>query len=265
MQEGAINIFSVNRQKIGTSKANDFEIKFNPSLKLDPEMKHELALDSLSMIYSWYNISSDYKNNTTKYSTNKGTSCETITFVNGMYSYSDINDYIHQYMEQKNHDTTDSKSDKQFYINLTFILSTYKVLLSITNDNYWLDLRGTEFGNLIGFAKKNYSKRRSMEQNCQILQNSIYQLNINTNAIKDSTVDGENADTIAVVSTDNLTRSFPFSFEPRRLKYFPLSSHEISSMRIYTTDSKGRPADLNSIDWSMVLMLRSTGGENYIV
>ena len=168
MQERAINIFSVNRQKIGASKPGDFTIRFNPSLKLDPGMKHELALDSLSMIYSWYNIGSDYSNNTIKYSTDKGNSWETITFVDGMYSYSDINDYIHQYMEQKNHHTTD-KGIKKFGINLTFILTTYKVLLSITSDNYCLDLRGTEFGDLIGFDKK-IVKKQSMEQNCQILQ-----------------------------------------------------------------------------------------------
>lgn len=46
----------VNREKRGTSGPGDFTIKFNPPLKLDPEMKHELALDRLSMTYSWYII-----------------------------------------------------------------------------------------------------------------------------------------------------------------------------------------------------------------
>ena len=263
MQERAINIFSVNRQKIGASKPGDFTIRFNPSLKLDPGMKHELALDSLSMIYSWYNIGRDYSNNTIKYSTDKGNSWETITFVDGMYSYSDINDYIHQYMEQKNHHTTD-KGIKKFGINLTFILTTYKVLLSITSDNYWLDLRGTEFGDLIGFDKK-IVKKTEYGAKLPNITNSIDQININSSAIKDSIVDGRNTDTIAVVPTDNLTRSFPFTFEPRRLKFCPVSSHEISNMRIYLTDSKGRPVDLSDIDRSMVLILRSTGKGNYIV
>ena len=263
MQERAINIFSVNRQKIGASKPGDFTIRFNPSLKLDPGMKHELALDSLSMIYSWYNIGRDYSNNTIKYSTDKGNSWETITFVDGMYSYSDINDYIHQYMEQKNHHTTD-KGIKKFGINLTFILTTYKVLLSITSDNYWLDLRGTEFGDLTGFDKK-IVKKTEYGAKLPNITNSIDQININTSAIKDSIVDGRNTDTIAVVPTDNLTRSFPFTFEPRRLKFCPVSSHEISNMRIYLTDSKGRPVDLSDIDRSMVLILRSTGKGNYIV
>lgn len=48
------------------------------------------------------------------------------------------------------------------------------------------------------------------------ITNSIAVLNINTSAIKNSIVDGINTDTIAVIPTDYLTRSFPFTFEPRR-------------------------------------------------
>ena len=62
MEERAIHISSINREKRGTSRPGDFTIKFNPSLKLDPDKKHELALDRLSMTYSWYNIRSDYDN-----------------------------------------------------------------------------------------------------------------------------------------------------------------------------------------------------------
>ena len=58
-------------------------------VKLDPEFRHFLALDRLSMSYSWYNIRSDYNNNTIKYSHN-GSTWHTITFTDGMYSYSDM-------------------------------------------------------------------------------------------------------------------------------------------------------------------------------
>lgn len=95
MKERSIRISSIDREKIGTSWPDDFIIKFNPPLKLDPEMEHEFALDRLSMTYSWYNIRSDYKNNAIRYTHNKGVNWETITFVDGAYSYSDINDYIH--------------------------------------------------------------------------------------------------------------------------------------------------------------------------
>ena len=44
MEEGAIHISSINRENRGTSRPGDFTIKFNPSLKLDAEMKHQLLL-----------------------------------------------------------------------------------------------------------------------------------------------------------------------------------------------------------------------------
>ena len=56
MQEQAINISSINRQKIGRSRPDDFTIKFDPPMHLDSNMRHELALDRASMTYSWHNI-----------------------------------------------------------------------------------------------------------------------------------------------------------------------------------------------------------------
>ena len=71
-------------------------------------------------------------------------------------------------------------------------------------------------------------------------------------------VNGVNTNTIAVIPTDNLTRSYPFTFEPRRQLYCPVSSNYISEMRIYVTDSLGNSIDLNGIDWFMTLLLRHT-------
>ena len=252
MNESAIHISSVKREKIGTNKSHDFIVKFNPPLKLDSEYRHFLALDRLSMTYSWYNIRSSYSNNTIKY-THDGTTWHTITFTDGMYSYPDINDYIHQYMSQKSHHTTGSKGEKVYSINLNFILSTYRVL----------DLRGTEFGDLIGFEKKLVTKTEYGTRLPNITK-SIDSLNINTTAIKDSVVNGVNTNTIAVIPTDNLTRSYPFTFEPRRQLYCPVSSNYISEMRIYVTDSLGKPIGLKGIDWFMTLLLRHTE-ENSLV
>ena len=68
MQERAIHISSVDRQKIGQNKAEDFIIKFDPVLKLQNNMTHEIALDKATMTYSWHNISDQYQNNEIKYS-----------------------------------------------------------------------------------------------------------------------------------------------------------------------------------------------------
>ena len=165
-------------------------------------------------------------------------------------------------MDQKSHHTTDSKGKKNYSINLTFILSTYRVLVSLDGD-YQLDLRGTDFGDLIGFDKKLITKTE-YETRLPNITKSMDSLNINTTAIKDSVVNGVNTNTIAVIPTDNLTRSYPFTFEPRRPLYCPLSSNYISEMRINVTDSVGQPIDLNGIDWFMTLLIRHTE-ENALV
>ena len=118
------------------------------------------------------------------------------------------------------------------------------MLITFSDDKFQLDLRQTNFGELIGTKLPN-------------ITNSIDILNINTNAIKDSIVDEINTNTIAMIPTDNPTRSYPFTFEPRRTLYGPVSSNTISEMRIYVTDSLGRPVDFNGIDWFMTLILHS--------
>ena len=128
---------------------------------------------------------------------------------------------------KKNHHTTDQQGNKVFHININFILSTYRVLISFSDDEFQVDLRGTDLGELIGFEKKLVTKTEYGTKLPNIT-NSIDVLNINTNAIKDSIVDGENTNTLAVIPTDNLTRSYPFTFKPRRTLYCPVSSNMIS-------------------------------------
>ena len=62
-------------------------------------MTHEIALDKVTMTYSWHNISDQHQSNKIKYSPAGGTSWETVKFIDGMYTYSDLNDYLHQYMK----------------------------------------------------------------------------------------------------------------------------------------------------------------------
>ena len=254
--ERAIHISSINRVKTGENRTDNFLVRFNPPLKVDPIKNHFLSIDRLTMTYSWYNIRSSYNNNSVKYSNDGGVNWNTVTFKDGMYSYTDINDYLHQYMEKQNHHTTNQQGNKVLHININFILSTYRVLISFSDAQYQLDLRGTEFGELIGFEKKLVTKTEYGTKLPNIT-NSIDVLNINTSAIKDSIVDGVNTNTLAMIPTDNLTRSYPFTFEPKRPLHCPVSAGIISDMKIYVTDSLGRPVDLNGIDWYMTLLLHS--------
>ena len=56
MSELILRFASKNRQKVGVSLSHDFTVKFKEPIKLSYDMKHELAVRTISMTYSWYNI-----------------------------------------------------------------------------------------------------------------------------------------------------------------------------------------------------------------
>lgn len=58
-----------------------------------------------------------------------------------------------------------------------------------------------------------------------------------------------------MIPLNNLSRSYPFSYEPKRI-YFNRIPYNVSDVTFSITDSINRPVDLNGIDWSMRLVLR---------
>ena len=120
MSQRSLHFSSRNRQKVGVSEALDFMIKFDPTSKLPSDIKHEMAVNRILMTCSWHNSMPGYENKTIKYSVDGGVNWTIITFVNGMYSYTDLEDFIHEYMRKQGH----VKSDKTFEINLKFLLSS---------------------------------------------------------------------------------------------------------------------------------------------
>ena len=248
----AIHISSINRQKIGRSRPEDFVIKFNPVMHLSPEMRHELAVDRVSMTYSWHNINAEYGNKTIKYSKNNGSSWKTITFVDGMYSYDDISEYMNQVIS----DNDDQPSNNRVGVKIYFVLTTYRVVIELGNQ-WQLDIRDSSFGELIGFEPKIITET-SYSSKLPNITNSIDSIHVNCDIVTDSITDGRYSNTLVVIPTDNLTRSYPFTFEPKRALFSPISKTIIGEIRITLTDSKGRPINLNGVDWHMNLILRSS-------
>ena len=66
-------------------------------------------------------------------------------------------------------------------------------------------------------------------------------IHINSDAITNSILNCVNTNTIAVISTDNLTRSYSFTVDPKKLLFNEVSQLNISQMRFYITYSIGRP------------------------
>ena len=252
MQERAININSRNRQKIGRSRPEDFTIKFDPIMHLDTEMHHELAVDRVSMTYSWHNINSEYRNKSIKYSRDNGSTWKSINFIDGMYSYDDINEYIEGVITGNG----DKPSDDKVGVKIYFVLSSYRVVVEL-GDSWQLDIRNSTFGDLIGFEQKIITQTEYSSKLPNIT-NSVDTIHINCDVVTDSITDGKFSNTLVIIPTDNLTRSYPFTFEPKRALFSPVSKTMISELRVTLTDSIGRPIDLNGIDWHMSLILRSS-------
>ena len=68
---------------------------------------------------------------------------------------------------------------------------------------------------LIGFIEKLVTKTEYGGGELPNITNSIDVIYINTDAITNSILNGVNTNTLAVIQTDNLTRRFPFTIEPR--------------------------------------------------
>ena len=221
-------------------------------MHLDTEMHHELAVDRVSMTYFWHNVNSEYGNETIKYSKDNGSSWKTITFVDGMYSYDDLSDYINEVIS----DNDDQPSNNRVSIKIYFVLSSYRVVVELGNQ-WQLDMRNSTFGDLIGFEPQILTKT-SYSTKLSNITNGVDTILINCDIVTDSITDGRYSNTIAMIPTDNLTRSYPFTFEPRRALFSPISKTILSELRVNLTDSLGRPIDLNSVDWYMTLILRSS-------
>ena len=167
-----------------------------------------------------------------------------------MYSYEDINDYIHQFMVRETHATED-----KYPISIQFVLSSFRVVIEL-DENYQLDFRNTNFGDLIGFDDKLIT-RTEYSARLPNITNSVDKINIHSDIVVNSILSGNSDNLLAVIPTDNLTRSYSFKYEPRRLLFNEVNKTKLSEMRFYITDALGRPIDLNGIDWFITLILQS--------
>ena len=140
-----IPLFINSSDGVRNSNSHDFTITFNPGLHLDKNKKHYIALDSISMSYSWYNIADDYSSNTLKYSHDNGLTWTTITFTNGNYSYNNINKTISNTLLANGHSGSG--------INVSFEPTLFRLKIAFET-GYQLDLRTGSFSEIIGYDKE---------------------------------------------------------------------------------------------------------------
>lgn len=104
---------------------NQLVFKFPNSVRLS---NHAIAVSSITMYYSWYNISTALQNNTFQY-TWDGTTF-TITLPNGTYNISDINAFLQNQMINNNTYAIDASGNYVYYLEMKVNAVEYGIQLN---------------------------------------------------------------------------------------------------------------------------------------
>ena len=210
-----------------------------------------LALENISSTYTWNNIdSTKFINNTMRYSSNNGTSWKTITFMDGNYTYSDISNYISNYLESQN----DSKTGIQLY----YVSSLKKTFIEL-EANFQVDFRNnTSFAKLIGFGSStSIITTSSYSPDSPDITNSIDTVIIHCSLLSDTFYNGyQNSDVLYMFETSNHRIGYSIKIETPNLKYHKMNNYLIKKFRIEIKDSLGRYIDLQD-PMTMTLFIRS--------
>lgn len=91
----------------------------------------EIAISSVTIPYSWFNVTSDYNNNTFQATWTVGITktTYTITLPDGFYSVTDINNYYQQFCITNGFYLVNSSGLNVYYLNLSYNTNYYAVQL----------------------------------------------------------------------------------------------------------------------------------------
>ena len=244
-REIVLSSYSVKNK--GDNKPEDFTTNFTRPITLDNNKRYVIGLNRvINMSFTWFNVNAGYKNQLIKYSSDNGSTFKNITFPAGVWNYTDFNTHIKNAV----------KTGDTYPITLVFDDTTFRVTVTLAA-NYQLDLRASNFNDLIGFDKKILTSGTHIGPRVPNLSQDTDVLNIHCDLVNESLVDGEETDIIYSFSTSVLRPSYSFTLEPQRVTFNPVNKTTISSIRIVITDGKRRLVDLNGADTSFSLILKS--------
>ena len=231
------------------NRPGKFTVKFFPELFLENNKQHFLALDHLSMTASWHNIRPEYDNNKLVISKDGGETWETITFPAGIFDYGDINELIHKRIGKTG-------------ISVLFDLSTYKVFIQLAN-GFQIDFtKSGNFNVLLGFEKKLVSSSE-YGANFPNITNSVDNLYLRCNLLSDSIISGKRSNVLYTFSTSTKTRSMPFEIQPYNYLWSKINTKTITEVTFWFTDDEDREVNLNDIDISLTVVIKTKNGEKF--
>lgn len=228
--------------------SHNFSLNFsNLSLNHDTRTRHEMALVSYSMWYSWYNVSSALSNNLFKY--NNGSVDRIITIDNGQYGVSDLNSFIKSAMT--------ALGDLADHIKIVGNFNSLKVDLTIVG-SYTVTFDGTGLDTLLGFSAGTYTVGVSSSDVQPNITNSIDAVQIHSSLVSPTSnlINNKQSSCIHQFTPQSGPGS-NLSSEIKSLIYVPmtnLGSIHFASFSI--KDNLGRSLDLNGEAVSLVFHIR---------
>ena len=148
----------------------------------------------------------------------------------------------------------DLEPDQASPITIEFDLTSFKCFVSIIKP-FALDLRGSNFGTLIGF-EPTVIRQTQYGMDIPNITNSLDTLYIHCYLVDNSTVDGKYGNVIYTVSTADLRRSYPFKDEPILKGFCEVNKTIINSIRIYMNDALGKIINLYKVETSFNFILK---------
>lgn len=231
--------------------SHDFTIDFNPPINLVGNW--EMALIKANLWYSWYNISNAKNNNNLRYF--NGSVYREVPVPDGQYTIGQLNNFLHQIMEDFGDFTVDSSGQNVYDIELTANLSTIRVNVKLTG-GYTLDLSTDNLHLLLGFPQAEITTSGDAP-NVANINDNINTIEIHNSLVRGSFSNSNRSDTLYTFVPENVPGT-NINVDPFSKIYIPIDSNfdSITSIRSYITDNLGRELDLNGEPTTYLLHFR---------
>jgi hypothetical protein len=151
------SIIVLNQDNIVNAENNSLVYKFPNSVQFP---HHQIAVQSVSMYYSWQNInSSPLANNTLQLTWIVGTTqtTNTITIPNGLYEITDINYYFQWWSIQNGFYLIDATGNNVYYFEMLVNPTTYSIQINTFPVPTSLPTNYTAPSNWIGYPTTTYN------------------------------------------------------------------------------------------------------------
>ena len=235
---------------LGEQKSEDFTVEINSS-KVDLT-NWEIALDTASVLYSWFNISASQGNNIYDYTGTLGTFV--VVMPDGQYTIEDMNAFLLTQLI--------ANGDQLVGPGIVQLLADFvtgKVQIDISNPAYSVDLTTSTFHLLLGFTSKivSVTEQGAFPAN---INNGVGSLLVHCSLARGPHLSIGTNDVVAQMEV-NTTPHREIFLRVNNLIWMPIGNSRLIDVRIRITDDQNRGApiiDLHNEPVSIRVYLRKS-------